>query len=263
MGKKDWFLHLVADYGVGDPAFGEVVHKIRTLDSLVEVYPTSVPPFSTLATGFWIAQYALQNPSPSLSVFSNTAPRTLIGKRHGNEGEVFLFATLRNGVPVFAVHAGYAFSFIKEDIVSLHEVRVPNKGSQFRSRDYFPEAVIGILHGEKTYVGQNYEIGAIPDIPPKRIAFVDGYGNIKTTVRTSDQHIPFGFSLKVSIGRKVKQARVVHGIFEVEKGQLAFAPGSSGRDDRFWEISLRGGSAWEFFGKPPIESDIAYKEMKG
>lgn len=262
MERKNWFLHLVTDYGVGDPAFGEVVHKIRTLDSFVEVYPTSVPPFSTLATGFWIAQYALQNPFPLLAVYSNTAPRTLTGKRRENEGEVFLFATLRNGVPVFAVHAGYAFSFIKKDIVSLHEVKVQNKGSQFRSRDYFPEAVVGILHGEKEYVGKGYEIGAIPDIPSKRIASVDGYGNIKTTVRTSNQAIPFGSLLKVSINRKVKQARVVHGIFEVEKDQLAFAPGSSGCDDRFWELSLRGGSAWELFSKPRVESSVAYKEVE-
>ncbi|CAN5127239.1 hypothetical protein BH24ACT19_BH24ACT19_04330 [soil metagenome] len=51
------------------------------------------------------------------------------------------------------------------------------------------------------------------------------------------------------------------GSFEVEEGNLAFAPGSSGwtvegRETVWIELFLRGGSAWEEFGRPPAGSEI-------
>ncbi len=46
------FIQLVADYGVGDPAFSEVIQRLKSHLPIVEVNPTSVPAFSTLATGF-------------------------------------------------------------------------------------------------------------------------------------------------------------------------------------------------------------------
>ncbi|MCX8008897.1 MAG: hypothetical protein N3A54_04320, partial [Patescibacteria group bacterium] len=67
------FMHLIADYGVNDPAFGEVIQKLTLLDPSVVVYPTSVPSFSTLATGFWTAQNALVHPIPKMMIYTNTA----------------------------------------------------------------------------------------------------------------------------------------------------------------------------------------------
>jgi hypothetical protein len=49
---------------------------------------------------------------------------------------------------------------------------------------------------------------------------------------------------------------VSDGSFEVEEGMLAFAPGSSGwsapdGNEVLWmELFLRGGSAWDAFGRP-------------
>jgi hypothetical protein len=46
--------------------------------------------------------------------------------------------------------------------------------------------------------------------------------------------------------------------FAVAPGQLAFAPGSSGwssprgAETRWMELFLRGGSAWEAMGRPPV-----------
>jgi len=52
------------------------------------------------------------------------------------------------------------------------------------------------------------------------------------------------------------------GTFEVETGQLSFAPGSSGwaspegGETRWMELFLRGGSAWEAFGRPNVGSGV-------
>ena len=71
------FIHLVADYGDADPAFSEVVHRLTYEDPSITVQTTAVPPFSTVATGFWIEQLGLHNPAfDDLLVYSNTAPRT-------------------------------------------------------------------------------------------------------------------------------------------------------------------------------------------
>ena len=53
------------------------------------------------------------------------------------------------------------------------------------------------------------------------------------------------------------------GIFDVPQGELAFAPGSSGwktgpREKLRWmEVFLRGGNAWDLFGKPAIGSVVS------
>jgi hypothetical protein len=60
----------------------------------------------------------------------------------------------------------------------------------------------------------------------------------------------------VTIGRETLIAFVSDGSFAVEPGAIAFAPGSSGwkrrdgRERRWPELFLRGGSAAEKFGRP-------------
>jgi hypothetical protein len=55
---------------------------------------------------------------------------------------------------------------------------------------------------------------------------------------------------------------LVHVVADFGHEDLAFAPGSSGwrlpggRAARR-ELSLRGGSAWEAFGRPPVESRMS------
>jgi hypothetical protein len=70
------FVHLIADYGGAEPAFSEVVHRLKNEDRDIGVRTTAVPPFSTIATGFWIEQFGVRNPIfDGLVVYSNTAPR--------------------------------------------------------------------------------------------------------------------------------------------------------------------------------------------
>ena len=256
------FIQLIADYGVGDPSFGEVVQKLVLLDPTVRVHTTSVPKFSTLATGFWTAQFALVNPASNMVIYTNTAPRKDIKtSRAGNEGEKLVFAKLTNGVAVVGVNAGFCFSFIKKDIAELHLVNVANKGSQFRSRDFYPEAVIGIAHGDAKFIGEKLSIDQVPDVPKNRIASTDGYGNMKTTIRFSEINFTSGQAVLITLGDMKRTAYFTDGTFHVHEGELAFAPGSSGGDDRFMELFLRGLSAWKEFGKPEVEEKFSYTSL--
>ncbi len=256
------FIQLIADYGNGDAAFGEVVQKLHFLEPRVHVYPTSVPSFSTLATGFWTAQYALVNPVPGMVIYTNTAPRKdQKTAREQGEGERLVYALLDNSVPVVGVNAGYCFSFIKNRIQKLHAVNVANKGSQFRSRDFYPEAVIGIARAESQFIGEELDPALIPDVPEKRITWIDGYGNMKTTVRKSTVSFEPGKPLLIGIGAMKRTAYFTDGTFSVNEGELAFAPGSSGGDDRFMELFLRGLSAWKEFGKPNVEQEFTIESV--
>lgn len=251
------FIQLIADYGVGDPAFGEVVQKLYLLERNSNVYATSVPKFSTIATGFWTYQYAIFDPVPDMMIYTNTAPRKdKKEQREKNEGEILVYALLKNGMKIVGVNAGYCFSLVKPEIEELHAVNVANKGSQFRSRDYFPEAVIGIARGKQEYIGEAIDVATIADMPQRRIGWIDGYGNMKTTSRASHFEYKPGQALIISLNGIKRTAFFTDGSFSVREGELAFSPGSSGGADPFMEIFLRGLSAWQEFGKPRIEREF-------
>ena len=143
-------VEVIADYGGGhstDHAFSEVRNHFLRFDKNILIRTISEHPvyaFSTIETGFWIAQEGLHSEHSELVIFSNTAPRGDI-KWHGEERQSFVCGILDNDIPIFAVNAGYNLSFVKDRLRGLWEVICPNEGTQFRSRDYYPEATMAIL----------------------------------------------------------------------------------------------------------------------
>jgi len=263
MQPKIPLVQIVADYGDGDLAFAEVMQRFKFFLPQAKVLTISVPPFSTLNTGFIIAQLALYNPSRKLFIFSNTAPRTDDKKqRYENEGEKLKYAQLDNGVEVIGVDAGYCFSFIKNNIKKFHLVNVQNRGSQFRSRDYYPQATAGIIMGQKPrWLGPDLPTKFIPSIPSNRIMHVDGYGNIKTTIRYKSVRLKPGTKIRVVINHIYQSGYYANGNFSVKSGDLAFAPGSSGGDNPFMEVFLRSGNAWRSFNNPPVETKLKIESV--
>ncbi len=74
-----------------------------------------------------------------------------------------------------------------------------------------------------------------------------------------------GARVRVRIGEAEHEAVAGDGTFAVPPGQMSFAPGSSGwplpgdnsgGEVRFMELFLRGGNAWESFGRPPVGATI-------
>lgn len=257
------FISLIADYGTGDPAFAEVKQQLLLALPQAQIHELSVPPFSTLATGFWIAQLGLNSGPAERLIYHNCAPRQDDPHaRRDNEGEGLTYALLPNGVKVVGVNAGYTLSFIKGHVEKLHTVKVSRGGSQFRSRDVFPPAAGAIANGDHQFVGEPINLDDIPEPPSDRIAWIDGYGNIKTTIPAHMVHLEPQSKIVVRIGDVVSDAIYSDGSFKVPEGTLAFSPGSSGwpgndgQPLRWMELFLRGGSAWERFGRPRVNQQV-------
>ena len=256
-------VHIVADYGHGDLAFAEVVQRIKSHLPDAEPVLTPVPPFCTLAAGFCVAQLAL-NPAPAGTiVYHNVAPRSDEEEaRPNNAGERLAFARLATGVRVIGVNAGYTFSFLRDEAQELRWAAVADEGSQFRSRDFFPQAASAIAVGRPDALGDEIESEDLPEVPPRRICYIDGYGNLKTTISPEEVDVASGSQLRVGIGDTRQEVMAGDGSFSVEHGRLTFAPGSSGwssssgEDITWMELFLRGGNAWESFGRPSIGSPI-------
>lgn len=253
-------LHVVADFGTGDLAFAEVAQRFALHLPEARVWPTAVPPFATVTAGFLVAQLALGDGPEDRAVFHNVAPRRDdAGVRRDNDGERLVHARLAGGVQAVGVLAGHALSFLAEAGAELRWVEVPSAGSQFRSRDLFPAATARALAGEG--LGAPVPADRIPPVPRGRLAYVDGFGNLKTTIDAADAPPP-GATVWVTVGGVRREAVRAGGGFAVAHGRLAFAPGSSGwrladgRERRWMELFLRGGSAHEAFGRPSVEAEV-------
>jgi len=256
-------VHIIADYGQGDLAFAEVVQRLKLY--LVDAEPvlTPVPSFSTLAAGFCVAQLGLNEAPTGTLIYHNVAPRVDDEEaRVGNAGERLAFARLPGGVRVIGVNAGYTFAFVRAAATELRWAAAAAAGSQFRSRDLFPQVAGAIALGRPEALAEELPVESIPDVPPDRVAYVDGYGNLKTTLTHSAFVARAGTLLRVRIGKVEREAITSGGSFAVEQGQLAFAPGSSGwkgpqgAETRWMELFLRGGSAWRAFDRPAVGERI-------
>ncbi len=259
-------VHIIADYGHGDLAFAEVVQRIRLYLPDAEPLLTPVPPFSTLAAGFCIAQLGLNEAPAGTIIYHNVAPRRDAEEaREDNAGERLAFARLPTGVRVIGVNAGEAFSFVRDAAEELRWASVSAEGSQFRSRDLFPKAAAEIALGQPDALAEELSPFAIPAVPENRIAYIDGYGNLKTTIKASSLREQSGTPLRVRIRDAEMEAIASDGSFAVEHGKMSCAPGSSGwstkegAELRWMELFLRGGNAWESFERPSIGDSIEIK----
>ena len=261
-------VHIIADYGQGDLAFAEVVQRIRLHLPDAEPMLTPVSPFSTLAAGFCVAQLGMNEAPAGTLIYHNVAPREDTDEaRSNNAGERLAYARLPTGVRVIGVNAGHAFAFVREAAEELRWAAVPAEGSQFRSRDLFPQAAAAVALGEPDALAEEIDRAEIPEVPPGRIAYIDGYGNLKTTFPSASNHARPGSRVTVRIGETEREAILSDGSFAVPSGELAFAPGSSGwaaeggEAIAWMELFLRGGNAWEAFGRPQVGEPIRIDEQ--
>jgi hypothetical protein len=239
-------LHLICDYAPDGLEFAEI--KTRLYAALgdpgsVYIHQTGIPPLDTLAVGFVTAQVGL-GPNPGhMVVFGNSAPRRdQDAESSENRGRSLRYARLDNGVEVVSVSSQYAFSFIKERIVEYRDVASPASGSQFRSRDFFPKYVAAIVDGDYSVLTGKLDPTDIEDVPSHLVAWTDGFGNIKTTVRKShlaSAGLGTGDRVLVTLNGVTLAGVISDGGFTVPRGVLAVNAGSSGFDDPFVELFLR------------------------
>lgn len=264
-------LHILADYGhVDDMAFAEVKQAVRAVTQGLDIHydMSSVPAFDTVATGFYLAQLALNSPFGNRHLFYvNTAPRKDdVKPRENCAGEGLAYAELHNGVRIVAVNSGYSLAFLKTHAKTIRILNVDTAGSQFRSRDNFPAAVGDIAHDRMDRVGDDI-LNAIPDMPVDVIAYTDGYGNLKTSIHHDELDALTGRQINVTINGVTKTGTIGQGIFAVPEGEMILSAGSSGwvmpdgTKRRFIECVVRSGSAAKTFNHPKGGDTITWKAI--
>lgn len=253
-------VHMVADYGLGDLAFAEVAQRLVQHLPDAQVVFTPVPAFDTLSAGFCVAQLALTDGPSDRVVYCNVAPRQDRNEpRPDNEGEGLIAGRTAAGVLVVAPNSRYTFSFLSSAGTRLYEVPMPESSSQFRSRDVFPQLVAALAGGDDSALGAELTDEVIPAPPQRVVAYIDGYGNLKTTF--SQPPAPSGTRVCVQVGDRSVEATVSDGTFEVAAGQTSFAPGSSGwptpdGDLAWYELFARGASAAALLGHPGAGTEV-------
>lgn len=260
-----YYVRVIGDYGdLGDMAFSEVCDRLDAqLDGIADadfrLRLTSVPAFDTVATGFVLAQLAVNSPLGAKHLFYvNTAPRKdKTDARQNNEGEGLVYARLQNGVQIVAVNSGHSLTLIKPFATEIRRLDVSNAGSQFRSRDIFPIAMGAVARGDSAVLAEDY-MDAVPDeFPENAVVYTDGYGNLKTSVKPETMASLKGKRVTVEVNGREQVALVGTGIFDVADGEYCFAKGSSGwalpdgKRVEFSEVIKRGGNAAKSFGTPP------------
>lgn len=239
-------LHVICDYKAGGMEFGEITNRLQfhlEHPHQVRIHPTEVPSLDTMAVGFVTAQYAYAPNNGRMFIYGNAAPRRTTKKATDNNlDHGILYARLKNCVEIVSVYSEFAFGFVKHDIVEFRDIDCPAKGSQFRSRDFFPERVARLINGDRSILTKELDIASIPEIPHNLISWTDGFGNMKTTMRKSDlDKLGFktGQSVQVICNGVSMLGVIAVGGFTVERGVLAVNAGSSGYDDPFVELFLR------------------------
>lgn len=254
-------VYVIADYGdLHDLAFAEVTQRLQyeLLGLTSDIQTFAVPAFDTFATGFALAQTALNSKlGERQKFFVNTAPRKDdLTPRKRNAGEGFVYVKLTNGVEICAVNSGHSLAFVKDAAVEIRQIKCDVHGSQFRSRDIFPAAFGTILKGDYSILGEDVR-DCVPDFPHDVLCYTDGYGNMKCSMDPERLTPVKNKHLILDINGRVQVAKAAEGIFGVADGEYCISAGSSGwtypngKTVKFTEVVKRGGNAAKTFGKPP------------
>lgn len=284
------YVKILTDYPRDDLASDEVQQALVTACAQHDVDPFNldvgaIPGMNTVVAGFKTAQLALNSKLGfGHIIHTNCAPRKNIVSQE-SKGEGVVLGILPNGVCLLTVSSGYSLApyhdLIQRGEIQFFETRIPDAGSQFRSRDYFPDATARLarylqnrlqelgadkIHdliskGQGQEIVKGFEYLSHPldeknftPLPQGCVWYIDNFGNIKLNILHSDlvaQYEP-GTILAISVGDTIVDAVVGTAGFSQGEGILALTRGSSGwsqgeEELRFAEVFLRGGSAAGMF----------------
>jgi hypothetical protein len=254
-------VHLVTDRDAGDPARAELVARVLMGLPGAVVHVTSVPPRDTLATGFCVGQLVLCEPRPPRIVAHDVAAGPGDpGPWPSGARERLCIGRSVTGTLVVGPNVGWSWSFAVDELRGLCALDVSTRG-RHPDRERLPTAIAHARAGHPHAVRDPLLRSQVPRLPGDAVAFVDGRGNLKTTIPALPEAA--GERVRVRIGDVAADATVTDGSVAVGDGELALAPASSewpAADDRpagYLELHMPGGSAAERFDMPrpgtPIE----------
>ncbi len=295
-GRLTPVLKILTDYPRDDLAHDEVHQSLVTACVKRGVWPAnidvgSIPSLDTIVAGFKTAQLVFNSQLGYGHIFhTNCAPRKNIVSVQ-SKGEKIVLGMTRTGVVLLVVNSGYTLAPFYEAVhageITFYQTSVPDAGSQFRSRDYFPDAMADLtLHMSERlkilgkdqirkllqahafheilkgleYLGDPLNLSSFPHLPDGCVYYIDNFGNIKLNSKHQKlvNFYPPGTPLVVALGNTVNDVVVGDTGFSMGEGVMAITSGSSGwsvgREGKsmFSEIFLRGDRAETHF--PGVKS---------
>ncbi|MFH1158927.1 MAG: hypothetical protein V1721_08665 [Pseudomonadota bacterium] len=284
-------IKILTDYLHDDLAHDEVRQAlvaacVRRRVDFTDLDVGAIAAMDTVGAGFKTAQLALNSTLGYGHVFlANCAPRkNLVSVR--SQGEKVVLGMTASGVAMLLVNAGHTLApfhdLAKEGAAVFYQTSVPDSGSQFRSRDFFPDAVAELaahlaaqskkfgagktekllaeksfddILGGLSFLGQPLPLGSLHPMPQGVVLYIDNFGNIKLNFRHRRllKLHPSGTTMVVRLGDAVCDAVLGDSGFSQSEGIIALTEGSSGWPDArgkkecFTEIFLRGGRAENHF----------------
>lgn len=290
-GRLTPVVKILTDYPRDDLAHDEVHQSIVTACmkrrvNAAHIDVGAIPGMDTVVSGFKAAQLVMTSKMGYGHVFHvNCAPRKNIVSVKSS-GEKIVLGLTKTGVALLAVNAGYTLAPFHAAAaagdIAFFQTSVPHSGSQFRSRDFFPDATaelaahlaaklkeLGAGAVEKlvveckaaeifaglSYIGDPLDASALPVLPPAALQYIDNFGNMKLNIAHSRLLSLYeaGEVLVVAAGNAVSDAVLGNTGFSQGEGVLALTAGSSGwavgggEPAFFTEIFLRGGRAESHF----------------
>lgn len=201
-------------------------HGIDT--RLIEVAPAEE--FNTIDVGAKFSELATSAVNPSRLVLAiNAAPPSIPGGTGNNERRNFVVGRLKNGIVFGGTWGGHCLSYVKSEIAELYELLDSNNGSQFRSLEVLPDALIdykvGAIDGARL---RPVDVAREVPAPPRHSHAwtIDNFGNVKLYLTPDDKarlHTLFVTKAKGPEGKKVAPVQFAFGDRSVE-----FTPTSNG-----------------------------------
>ena len=304
-------VHYISDNaGYPDTAKIEIKKRIADINSILgflsghnapKTYYHDIPSQDWRAGAFDLAQITRDTVrGVGNVVFLNCAPRRKErGVKKDNEGEGVYIGMLRNGTIISAVSEDSFCLFrdlIEEGDLEIYRANVQIKGSQFRSRDFFPwlSQMIGnnlqynpggwkadlSVKERRDYLKRLNFVKTDQLLSPEHITDfkqnpcvlrADCHGNLKISLREADmkeRDIPLNTPVEIKIGDQTHIAVLKQGMFDPgNKENLGMAFGSSGnwedcKQGKFVELAILGKSLRDELGisdhdlKEGVEIDI-------
>lgn len=248
-------VHLVADYGERDVAWADAVQRVAVAVPDAVVHRTPVAPTDTLAAGFCVAQLALNDGPPDRIVVHDIAP----AEGEGGDDR-FCAGRSPDGVLVVGPNVGWAWSFAVDGLHGLCHVDVPAAPNSPHARDYLAAALTHLLARHPHAVCDDVPSDSVRPVPESVIAYLDGRGNVVTTL--TEPPAPPGTEVVLRVGGTKATVTVAESLATVPAGRLGLAPGDAGwptregRRRRYLELTVRGGSAAQQLGDPPTGTPV-------
>ena len=298
-------IKILTDYPRDDLASDEVHQALVSACVIHGVTPYNldvgaIPGMNTVVAGFKTAQLALNSKLGFGHILhTNCAPRRNIVTNQ-SKGEGVVLGILPNGMSLLTVSSGYSlapfYKLIQSGAAKFYKTRIPDSGSQFRSRDYFPDATARLArhyqdlidnHGadhidslikagdfdalvkDFEFAGEAVNENHFNELPTGSVYYIDNFGNMKLNISHDDlteQYEP-GTILTLCVNDHIAEAVVGKAGFSLGEGILALTRGSSGwqvknKEMRFTEVFLRVGNAAKVFKavKPGDQLQILAKK---